>query len=179
MTVLPIRLIGDEVLRAQAEPVTDFDAELRTLIADLSETLEATGGAGLAAPQLGVSLRVFAISPKITDGEIHHLVNPVLDFPDSEDQDGPEGCLSIPGVYLDTRRRRNVIAKGFSAHGDPVQVVGEGLLARCIQHETDHLDGVLFVDRQRPEQRDRLLATIREASWYDGASLPEVRVSPH
>ena len=179
MTVLPIRLIGDEVLRAQAEPVTDFDAELRTLIADLSETLEATGGAGLAAPQLGVSLRVFAISPKITDGEIHHLVNPVLDFPDSEDQDGPEGCLSIPGVYLDTRRRRNVIAKGFSAHGDPVQVVGEGLLARCIQHETDHLDGVLFVDRQRPEQRDRLLATIREAAWYDGASLPEVRVSPH
>jgi peptide deformylase len=179
MTVLPIRLVGDEVLRATAQPVTDFDAELRTLISDLSETLEASGGAGLAAPQLGVSLRVFAISPKITDGEIHHLVNPVLDFPDEEDQDGPEGCLSIPGIYLDTRRRKNVIAKGFSSHGDPMQIVGEGLLSRCIQHETDHLDGVLFVDRQRPEQRDRLLATIRDAAWYDGAAVPEVRVSPH
>ncbi|MFG1607722.1 peptide deformylase [Actinoplanes sp. NPDC049265] len=176
MSVIPIRLVGDEVLRAKAEPVTDFDAELRTLIDDLTETLENSGGAGLSAPQLGVSLRVFAISPKITDGEIHHLVNPVLDFPDDEEQDGPEGCLSIPGVYLDTRRRKNVIAKGFSSHGDPVQIVGEGLVSRCVQHENDHLDGVLFIDRQRPEQQERLLATLRASAWWDESA---VKISPH
>ncbi|GAA2503207.1 peptide deformylase [Winogradskya humida] len=179
MTVLPIRLVGDPVLREAAVPVTDFDAELRKLVDDLSETLTSTGGAGLAAPQLGVGLRVFALNPKISDGEFDHLVNPVLEFPDEEDQDGPEGCLSIPGIYLDTRRRMNVVAKGYTKHGDPIQLVGEGLLSRCVQHETDHLDGVLFIDRQRPEQRDQLLATIRAAAWAEGLPIPEIRTSPH
>ena len=176
MTILPVRLVGDPVLRQPAQPVTDFDAELRTLVADLRETLAEQHGAGLAAPQLGVGLRVFVFAPQLHEGDLDHLVNPVLDFPDTEDQDGPEGCLSIPGVYLDTRRRMNVVAKGFTEQGDPVQVVGGGLLARCIQHETDHLDGVLFIDRQRPEQQDRLLATLRAAAWYDDAVI---KVSPH
>jgi peptide deformylase len=179
MTVLPIRLVGDPVLREPAQPVADFDAELRTLVTDLRETLADRNGAGLAAPQLGVGLRVFVFRPELSDGGLDHIVNPVLDFPDDEDQDGPEGCLSIPGVYLDTRRRMNVVAKGFSAHGDPIQVVGGGLLARCIQHETDHLDGVLFIDRQRPEQQRQLLATLRAAAWYDGVPEPTVKVSPH
>jgi len=179
MTVLPIRLVGDPVLREPAQPVADFDAELRTLVTDLRETLADRNGAGLAAPQLGVGLRVFVFRPELSEETIDHLVNPVLDFPDDEDQDGPEGCLSIPGVYLDTRRRLNVVAKGFSAHGDPVQVVGGGLLARCIQHETDHLDGVLFIDRQRPDQQQRLLSTIRAAAWYDALAEPAVKVSPH
>ena len=82
-------------------------------------------------------------------------------------------------VYFDTKRRMNVVAKGFTDKGDPVQVVGDGILSRCIQHETDHLDGVLFIDRQRPEQRDRLLATIRAAAWYDGLPEPAVKVSWH
>jgi peptide deformylase len=179
MTVLPIRIVGDPVLREPAEPVADFDAELRTLVTDLRETLADRNGAGLAAPQLGVGLRVFVFRPELSDGTLDHLVNPVLDFPDEEEQDGPEGCLSIPGVYLDTRRRMNVVAKGFTVQGDPVQIVGGGLLARCIQHETDHLDGVLFIDRQRPEQQERLLATIRAAAWYDGVAPPTVKVSPH
>ena len=179
MTVLPIRLVGDPVLREPARPVTDFDAELRTLVGDLRETLADRNGAGLAAPQLGVGLRVFVFRPELSEGTIDHLINPVLDFPDDEEQDGPEGCLSIPGVYLDTRRRLNVVATGLSVHGDPVQVVGGGLLARCIQHETDHLDGVLFIDRQRPEQQRDLLATIRAAAWYDGLAEPTVKVSPH
>jgi peptide deformylase len=179
MTVLPIRLVGEPVLREPAKPVTDFDAELRTLVGDLRETLADRNGAGLAAPQLGVGLRVFVFRPELSEGTIDHLINPVLDFPDDEVQDGPEGCLSIPGVYLDTRRRLNVLAKGFSVDGDPVQVVGGGLLARCIQHETDHLDGVLFIDRQRPEQQRSLLATIRAAAWYDGLPEPAVKVSPH
>jgi len=181
MTVLPIRTVGDPVLRRTAEPVTDFDAELDRLVRDLGETLSASNGAGLAAPQLGVSLRVFAINPDLPGNEarLDHLVNPVLEFPDEEEQAGPEGCLSIPGVYLDTKRRMNVAAKGYTKLGDPVQVVGAGLLARCIQHETDHLDGVLFIDRQDPAGQARLLATLREAAWWDGGAAPEVRVSPH
>jgi len=179
MTVLPIRLVGDPVLREPAKPVTDFDAQLRTLVRDLRETLAERNGAGLAAPQLGVGLRVFVFRPDLSEGAVDHLINPVLDFPDDEEQDGPEGCLSIPGVYLDTRRRLNVVAKGFSVEGDPVQVVGGGLLARCVQHETDHLDGVLFIDRQRPEQQRSLLSTIREAAWYGGLPEPAVKVSPH
>jgi peptide deformylase len=179
MTILPVRLIGDPVLREPARPVVDFDAELRVLVTDLRETLAEQNGAGLAAPQLGVGLRVFAFAPQLHDGDLDHLVNPVLEFPDDEEQGGPEGCLSIPGVYLDTKRRLNVVAKGFTAQGDPVQVVGGGLLARCIQHETDHLDGVLFIDRQLPDQQERLLATIREASWYEGLPDPLVKVSPH
>jgi peptide deformylase len=104
----------------------------------------------------------------------------VLDFPGDEDQSGPEGCLSVPGIYLDTRRRLNVVAKGFTAHGDPVQVVGEGLLSRCIQHETDHLDGVLFIDRQDAAQQQRLLTTLREAAWADPTAFtPTVKPSPH
>ena len=177
MTVLPIRKVGDPVLRQVAEPVTVFDAELATLVDDLSQTLAATRGAGLAAPQIGVGLRLFAINPDLpgNDSRLDHLINPGLDFPDDEEQDGPEGCLSIPGIYLDTKRRMNVVAKGLTKHGDPVQVVGAGLLARCIQHETDHLDGVLFIDRQDPEGQERILATIREADWAD----TRIKISPH
>ena len=179
MTTLPIRLIGDPVLREPAKPVFDFDAELRNLVDDLVETLADSGGAGLAAPQIGVGLRVFALSPKLSEAGIDHLINPVLEFPDEQDQDGPEGCLSIPGIYLDTRRRLNVVAKGYTKYGDPLQVVGEGLLSRCIQHETDHLDGVLFIDRQRADQRERLMATLQQVAERSGLPLPAVRVSPH
>jgi peptide deformylase len=175
VTVIPIRLVGDPVLRQSAAEVTDFDAELRTLVTDLRESLADRGGAGLAAPQLGVGRRVFVIAPQLVDGGVDHLVNPVLDFPDDEEQGGPEGCLSIPGIYLDTRRRLNVVAKGFTQHGDPVQVVGDGLLSRCIQHETDHLDGVLFIDRLDPAQQQRLMSTLREAAWFDAT----VKASPH
>ena len=178
MTILPVRLIGDPVLREPAQPVVDFDAELRTLVADLRETLAEQHGAGLAAPQLGVGLRVFAFAPQLHEGDLDHLVNPVLEFPDDEEQGGPEGCLSIPGIYLDTKRRMNVVAKGFTVQGDPVQVVGGGLLARCIQHETDHLDGVLFIDRLDRAQRKLAMKAIREADWA-GETSWTVRVSPH
>jgi peptide deformylase len=154
MAVLPIRLFGDPVLTTPAEAVSTFDAELRRLVRNLDQTLYDQRGSGLAAPQVGVGLRVFVFHDEDVSG---HLVNPVLDFPDLEEQDGPEGCLSIPGLYFDTKRRMNVVAKGFTADGDPVQVVGSGNLARCLQHETDHLDGVLFLDRmdrQRRKARD-------------------------
>ena len=110
MTTVPIRLFGDPVLRTPADPVTDFDKELRQLVQDLEDTMLAAPGAGLAAPQIGVSLRVFTYH--VDDEQAGHLVNPVLHFPDDEMQDGDEGCLSIPGLSFDCRRRANVVAHG-------------------------------------------------------------------
>jgi len=130
-------------------------------------------GAGLAAPQLGVGLRVFAFD---VDDVIGHLVNPVLEFPDVEEQDGPEGCLSLPGLYFDTKRRQNVVARGFNGHGDPVQIVGTGLMARCVQHETDHLDGKLFLDHlpaDITEDHRKDLLRIQQASKNFLAQLSE------
>ena len=176
MTVQPIRLFGDPVLRTKADPVVDFDKELRKLIRDLTETLLDEGGAGLAAPQIGVGLRVFAFD---VDDTVGYLVNPELHFPDEEEQDGPEGCLSIPGVYVDTKRRQNVVARGFNEHGEPVRLVGTGLMARCCQHETDHLDGILFLDRLDAQARKAAMKEIREAPWYNTDAPPAVKVSPH
>ncbi|WFE21985.1 peptide deformylase [Solwaraspora sp. WMMD937] len=175
MSVLPIRLFGDPVLTTPAQEVTTFDAELRRLVRDLDDTLTDERGAGLAAPQLGISLRVFAFHVEDMHG---HLVNPVLNFPDEEEQDGPEGCLSMPGLYFDTKRRQNVVAKGFNQHGDPLQIVGSGYLARCLQHETDHLDGVLFIDRMDSERRKAAMREIRRAEWNTGTDL-RVKISPH
>ena len=175
MPVLPVRLFGDPVLTTPADQVTSFDAELRRLVRSLDDTLYDRRGAGLAAPQVGVGLRVFVFHEEDVSG---HLVNPVLSFPDEEEQDGPEGCLSIPGLYFDTRRRLNVVAKGFTEHGDPVQVVGTGHLARCLQHETDHLDGVLFIDRMDAQRRKDAMRAIRAAEWF-GPAAPPVKVSPH
>jgi len=176
VTVQPIRLFGDPVLRTKADAVVDFDKELRKLVKDLTETLLDEGGAGLAAPQIGVGLRVFAFD---VDDTVGHLVNPQLHFPDEEEQEGPEGCLSIPGIYVDTKRRLNVVATGFNEYGDPVRLVGSGLMARCCQHETDHLDGVLFLDRLDAAARKDAMRQIREAPWYDAANPPAVKVSPH
>jgi peptide deformylase len=176
VTVQPIRLFGDPVLRTAAEHVRTFDKELRGLVRDLTETLLDEGGAGLAAPQLGVGLRVFAFD---VDDVVGHIVNPVLEFPDTEEQDGPEGCLSIPGVYVDTIRRMNVVAKGFNEYGDPVRLVGTGMMARCCQHETDHLDGVLFLDRLDSKRRKEAMKAIRNSPWYSADRPPAVKVSPH
>ena len=176
MTVQPIRLFGDPVLRTPADTVVDFDKELRTLVADLIETMQDQAGAGLAAPQLGVGLRVFSFD---VDDVVGHIVNPVLSFPDDEEQDGPEGCLSIPGVYVDTKRRQNVVASGLNEYGDPIRLVGTGLIARCVQHETDHLDGVLFLDRLDAAARKEAMKQIRAAEWYDAERPPTIKESPH
>ena len=176
MTVQPIRLFGDPVLRTPADPVVDFDRELRRLVRDLTETMREEAGAGLAAPQIGVGLRVFTFE---VDEVLGHLVNPELDFPDDEEQDGPEGCLSVPGLYFDTKRRQHVVARGFNEYGDPVRLVGSGLMARCVQHETDHLDGVIFIDRLDPAARKSALKEIRNSSWYNADAPHLVKVSPH
>ena len=174
MAIQPIRLFGDPVLRTPAQPVTDFDKELRQLVKDLEETMIDAPGAGLAAPQIGVGLRVFTYH---VDGVLGHLVNPDLDLSE-EEQDGEEGCLSFPGLVYDTKRALTVVAKGFDMHGEPVVIEGSEMLARAIQHETDHLDGVLFIDRLDKAQRKLALKAIREAEWA-GAPAPAVKVSPH
>jgi peptide deformylase len=174
VAIQDIRLFGDPVLRTPADPVTDFDKELRTLVKDLEETMLDAPGAGLAAPQIGVSLRVFTY---YVDDVLGHLVNPDLDLSE-EMQDGEEGCLSIPGLAFDTPRAMRVVAKGWNMYGDPVTIEGSELLARAIQHETDHLDGILFVDRLDRKARKMALRAIREAEWA-GAPAPQVKVSPH
>jgi peptide deformylase len=174
VTVQPIRLFGDPVLRTRAEPVTVFDKELRVLVKDLTETMRDAPGAGLAAPQIGVLLRVFTY---YVDGRLGHLINPDLDLSD-EEQDGPEGCLSLPGLQYDTKRAFGVVAKGFNEFGEPVEIEGTQLLSRCIQHETDHLDGVMFIDRLDRVQRKQAMRAIREAGWL-GQEPPQVKVSPH
>ena len=173
MSVTPIRLFGDPVLRTPAEPVVDFDAELRRLVGDLTDTMLDAGGAGLAAPQLGVGLRVFTYC---VEGVVGHLVNPDLSLGD-EQESGPEGCLSFPGLRFDTPRAVRVVARGWNALGEPVTIEGTDLLARAVQHETDHLDGILFVDRLDPEQRREAMRLVRETDW--GGARPVVRVSPH
>jgi peptide deformylase len=173
----PIRLFGDPVLRTPAEPVADFDRELRKLVEDLTETMLDAPGVGLAAPQIGVSLRVFTFHCGDEDGEYGHLVNPVLELTGEKEEDD-EGCLSLPGLQFPAPRAPRAIAKGFDVHGEPVTIEGSGLLARCVQHETDHLDGILFIDRMDKKQRKLAMKAIREAEWY-GDPVPEVRVSPH
>ena len=175
MAVQPIRLFGDPVLTTPADPVTTFDKELRVLVKDLTETMVDAPGAGLAAPQIGVSLRVFTYD---VDDAMGHLVNPVIGVMSEEIQDGDEGCLSFPGMAFPTKRRERVVASGFNMYGDPVTIEGSAMLARCIQHEVDHLDGVLFIDRLDPEQRKAAMRAIRAAEW-SGLNAPTVRVSPH
>ncbi|HEX6151251.1 peptide deformylase [Nocardioides sp.] len=174
MAIQPIRLFGDPVLRQRAIEVVDFDRELHTLVSDLTDTMLDAPGAGLAAPQIGVGLRVFTW---YVDGEVGHLVNPVLDLSE-EEQYGEEGCLSIPELSFDCTRALSVVARGFDMHGEPVTIEGSDLLARAIQHETDHLDGVLFIDRLDAEARKVAMKAIRESDWF-GMDQPTVKVSPH
>lgn len=179
MAIQPIRLFGDPVLITPAEPVVDFDKELRTLVADLTDTMIDAPGAGLAAPQIGVSLRVFVWH---VDDEFGHLINPDLTLSD-EEQDGEEGCLSFPELRYDTKRALRVVAKGFNMHGDPVTVEGSDFLARALQHETDHLNGILFIDRLDKKLRKDAMKEIRNAEWFQeldaSGQAPEIRLSPH
>jgi peptide deformylase len=162
MTMRPIRVIGDAVLRTPCDPVTTFDAELRTLVTDLMDTLlGAPGRAGVAANQIGISARVFVYD---ADGHRGHVVNPTLEI-SAELQDGDEGCLSVPELYFPTPRAARATVHGFDQHGEPITVTGDGFLARALQHETDHLDGRLYVDTLRGDVRRQALRQIRATTW--------------
>lgn len=156
--ILPIRTLGDPVLREPSKPVETFDRAVRQLAKDMIETMYAAPGIGLAAPQVGLSLQIFTFD----DGESGPLVvaNPELVDADGETEED-EGCLSIPGPYHPTKRYRKIVCRGQDAKGKPFEMVGEGLLARIFQHETDHLHGMLYIDRLDEQGRRAVLADLR------------------
>lgn len=156
--LLPIRILGDPVLREPAKPVERFDRALRQLVADMTTTMYEAPGVGLAAPQVGISLQLFVFD----DGEHGPMcmVNPELLDAEGEVTD-EEGCLSIPGPYHPTTRARRIMCRGLDLKGRPQELIGEGLLARIFQHETDHLHGMLYIDRLDDEGRKAVLAELR------------------
>ncbi|MDY5786171.1 peptide deformylase [Corynebacterium sp.] len=163
MAIRDIRLFGDAVLNTPATEVAEFGEPLRRLVADMLETMDAAGGVGLAANQVGVLSRVFVFD---CQGMRGHIVNPVWRAIGDAEQTGREGCLSVPGITGDVTRFNDVLATGYDSAGRPVAVRGTGLLARCIQHETDHLDGIMFMRRMDQEQRKAAMAGIRAADWW-------------
>ena len=159
MTIRPIREVGDPVLRTPADEVTEFDSDLAALVRDLLETVDHPGRAGLAANQIGVGLRAFSYN---IDGVIGHVVNPRIVELSDETQDGDEGCLSVPGIWAPTVRAMHAVVEGFDVHGQPVRLEGTGLMARALQHEVDHLDGKVFLDRLTGEARKAALRALRD-----------------
>lgn len=155
MAVREIVLLGDPVLRRPAEPVTSFDEELRVLVRDMFETMYHAEGIGLAAPQVGVSKRVMVVDLR-REEELHAhvaLVNPVITWKSDDTDKQAEGCLSIPGIEDLVVRPWAVKVEGFDPKGRPVATGGEELFARALQHEIDHLDGILILDRLSPLKR--------------------------
>lgn len=163
MAVREIRVIGDPVLRTPTDWITQIDEKVESLVADLLETVDMDGRAGLAAPQIGVGLRAFSWN---IDGEIGYVLNPKLVEVSSEEfQDGDEGCLSVPGLWYPTERAWYARVEGIDLSGNEVVVEGEELMARALQHETDHLEGMLYIDRLDRSTRRKALKAIREAHF--------------
>ena len=163
MTVRPIRLFGDPVLRAPSAPIEDIDDGIRALVRDLVDTVEPPGRAGVAAPQIGVGLRAFSYN---IDGDIGYVLNPVLVETRGEPEPVGEGCLSVPGLWHDAIRYPWARVVGHDLDGNEVVLEGEGLLAQALQHETDHLDGKLYLSRLPAETRREAMRQIRESDWF-------------
>jgi peptide deformylase len=160
MSLLPIRVFGDPVLRERARPVERFDGALRRLAADMIQTMKEAPGVGLAAPQVGRALRLIVFDLGEEEGS-QALANPVLRDEWGE-QVGEEGCLSVPGLYYPVRRYLRVQAEGYDLDGHEVSMEASELLSRILQHEVDHLNGVLFIDRLEAEHRSEALAALRD-----------------
>jgi peptide deformylase len=163
MAVRSIRIFGDPVLKSVAAPIDDIDDGVRALVRDLLETVELPGRAGLAAPQIGVGLRAFSYN---IDGEIGYVLNPVLAEVSGDPEPVGEGCLSVPGLWHDALRHPRAKVVGIDLDGNEVVLEGEGLLAQALQHETDHLDGILYLERLAPETRRIAMREIRESDWF-------------
>jgi peptide deformylase len=160
VAILPIRQLGDPVLREKARPVERFDEQLACLSQDMLETMYDAPGVGLAAPQIGISLRLIVFD----DGSDHGpqtLANPAI-FAMEDEEIHEEGCLSVRGPYAELGRAYRLRVRGQSLTGDPVEFEAEGLLARIMQHETDHLEGTLFIDRLSEESRREVMRQLRE-----------------
>ncbi len=160
MAMREIRVVGDPVLRTPCDPVTTVDTRVRGLVEDLLETVDADGRAGLAANQIGVSLRAFSWN---IDDEVGYVLNPVLsELVWDEYQEDDEGCLSVPGLWFPTKRAWYARVVGNDVDGKEIVIEGTGLMARCLQHEVDHLDGHLYLDRLDRAVRKKAMRAIRE-----------------
>ncbi|MFT4297137.1 MAG: peptide deformylase [Micropruina sp.] len=165
-TVLPITRWGTPVMHEKTREITAFDDELRTLVRDMFATMRAAHGVGLAATQVGRDIAVFVFECPDADDVLHHGVvcNPVVTLPEARSRNleaAEEGCLSFPGGYQMLARPDTAVCTGQDADGNPIRIEGTGLLARCLQHETDHLNGTVFGDRLSTRAR-RLLSKQHE-----------------
>ncbi len=160
-------LLGDPLLHRACEDVTEFGPSLARLVEDMFATMYAAQGVGLAANQIGVPLRVFVYDCPDDDDVRHlgHVVNPELVEADGLTVRGPEGCLSLPGLEAGTERFDHAVVEGFTMKGEPVRIAGTGWFARCLQHECDHLDGMVYTDRLTGLRRSRALRAARRAPW--------------
>ena len=172
MAELRIELLGAPVLRTRATEVTQVDEQLRLLVADMFDTMYAAEGIGLAGPQVGVSKRVVVVDLQDEESQRFALINPVIVEKSSELEKGEEGCLSIPGVSSQVERVARVTVEAIDEEGHPFRIEADGLLARCLQHEVDHLDGILFIDRLSPLKRSMLLKKYQQllAEEQEGGS---------
>jgi peptide deformylase len=168
VSILPIRILGDPVLREPCSDVVTFDRHLRTLCRDMLDTMYDAPGVGLAASQVGLSLRLFVFDAERGAGP-GVVANPVLlDLAGEVVEE--EGCLSIPSMWASTPRAERARVTGLDEHGRPVSLVGEGLLARIFQHETDHVNGMLFIDRLGEDERRQVMAALRDRDLAGGAT---------
>ena len=167
MAILTVRRYGDPVLRRRAAPVEEVDERVRRVIADLTDTMYDEVGIGLAAPQVGVALRLIVVSDE-GGREARALINPVITEQGGQ-ATGEEGCLSLPGIFAPVTRAEWVHVEARDPDGKPLAIDARGLQARVLQHEIDHLDGVLFIDRVDPVTRDRLKRKIKKEGFPEHA----------
>lgn len=163
MTVREIRLYGDPVLRTVCEPIEEITPAVRDLVQDLLATTQVPGRAGVAAPQIGVGLRVFSYH---VNGELGYLINPKIVELSGDPEEIDEGCLSVPGLWEKTLRFPYAAAEGVNLAGETVRVEGTGLLAQALQHECDHLDGKVYLDRLSTNNRKEAMRKLRETDWF-------------
>ncbi len=163
MTVQDIRIFGDPVLKTPCEPVTTFGRQTAELVTDLLETVEEPGRAGLAAPQIGVGVRAFSYN---VGDDFGYVLNPEIVELAEEYHDIDEGCLSVPGLWFPTRRAVRAVCRGVDLRNEPVVVRGTGVMAQCLQHEADHLNGMLYLDRLETPQRREAMRQVRQADWF-------------
>jgi peptide deformylase len=163
MAVRELRYFGDPVLKTVCDPVTRFDRTIESLVTDLLDGVELPGRAGLAAPQIGVSLRAFSYN---VEGLKGYVLNPEIVELSEETREFDEGCLSVPQLWFPTVRATRALVRGVDVHNNPVEVEGTGVLAQALQHETDHLDGKLYLDRLTPERKKEAMRQARDKDWF-------------
>lgn len=163
MAVREIRLFGDPVLKTSSAPITEFDQKTKALVEDLIDTTKLPGRAGVAAPQIGVSLRAFSYN---VNGQVGCVINPVLTEVSGEKTLVDEGCLSVPGLWHKTPRWHFARVTGQDENGKPIEISGSGLMAQALQHECDHLDGLLYLDRLEPDEHKLAMRALRASDWF-------------